>query len=125
MYVDFRDRNDVFSGLVARFPPSATLTYRGQAERVDVELVSGNTFDVLGVSPVLGRALTPDDDRTPGAHPVAVISYSYWQRRFAGSPAVAQSGRHHQQHAGDHRRRRAAGLCRHRRDADRPTSSCR
>jgi predicted permease len=88
MYVDFRDGNDVFTGLVARYGASATLTQRGQAERVDVELVSGNTFDVLGVSPVIGRALTPDDDRTPGAHPVAVLSYDYWQRRFAGSPAV-------------------------------------
>ena len=88
MYVDLRDRNDVFAGLVARFGASATLTARNQAERVDVELVSGNTFDVLGVSPVLGRALTQNDDRTPGAHPVAVISHSYWKRRFAGSPAV-------------------------------------
>ena len=88
MYVDLRDRNDVFDGLVARFGASATLTARGQAERVDVELVSGNTFDVLGVSPVIGRALTPDDDRTPGAHPVAMLSHSYWHRRFAGSPTV-------------------------------------
>jgi predicted permease len=88
MYVDLRDRNDVFSGLIARFPSSATLTMRSQAERVDVELISGNTFEVLGVMPIVGRALTPDDDRTPGAHPVAVLSYSYWQRRFAGSPAV-------------------------------------
>jgi predicted permease len=88
MYVDFRDRNTVFSGLVARFGASATLTSRGQAERVDVELVSGNTFEVLGVKPVFGRALTPDDDLTPGAHPVAMISHSYWQRRFARSPAA-------------------------------------
>lgn len=88
MYVDFRDRNTVFNGLVARFPASATLTQRGQPERVDVELISGNTFDVLGVSALIGRALTQDDDRTPGAHPMAVISYSYWQRRFAGSAAV-------------------------------------
>ncbi len=51
MYVDLRDRNDVFAGLVARFGASATLTQRNQAERVDVELVSGNTFEVLGVSP--------------------------------------------------------------------------
>jgi putative ABC transport system permease protein len=88
MYVDMRDRNTVFDGLIARFPTSVTLTYRGQAERVDVEAISGNTFELLGVSPVLGRAITPDDDRTPGAHPVAVISYSYWQRRFAGSPTA-------------------------------------
>jgi predicted permease len=88
MYVDLRDRNDVFSGLVARFSANATLTTRNQAERVDVELVSGNTFEVLGVSPVLGRALSQEDDRRPGGHPIAVLSYSYWQRRFAGTPAV-------------------------------------
>jgi predicted permease len=88
MYVDFRDRNTVFDGLVARFPASATLTQRGQAERVDVELISGNTFEVLGVKPLIGRALSEDDDRKPGAHPVTVISFSYWQRRFNGSPAA-------------------------------------
>jgi predicted permease len=88
MYADLRDRNDVFSGLVGRFGAAATLTARNQAERVDVELVSGNTFDVLGASAVVGRTLTPDDDRTPGAHPVAVISHSYWERRFGRSPAV-------------------------------------
>src|SRR5687767_14279952 len=88
MYVDFRDQNDVFTGLVGRFGAAATLTHRGQAERVDVELVSGNTFEVLGAAPVLGRAFTQDDDRTPGGHPVAILSYDYWQRRFAGSPAV-------------------------------------
>jgi predicted permease len=88
MYVDLRDGNDVFAGLVARFGTSATLTQRGQAERVDVEMISGNTFEVLGVTPILGRALTPADDRTPGGHPVAVLSYDYWQRRFAASPGA-------------------------------------
>jgi predicted permease len=88
MYADLRDRNDVFTGLVARFPASATMTMRNQAERVDVELVSGNTFELLGVTAILGRPLTPDDDRTPGAHPVAVLSHSYWQRRFAGASTV-------------------------------------
>jgi predicted permease len=88
MYVDFRDRNDVFSGVIARFPASATLTARNQAERVDVELISGNTFAVLGVTPILGRSIAAQDDVTPGAHPVAVLSYSYWQRRFAASPTV-------------------------------------
>jgi predicted permease len=88
MYADLRDRNDVFTGVVARFGASATLTVRNQAERVDVELISGNTFEVLGVSPIVGRPLVVTDDITPGAHPVAVLSYAYWQRRFAGSPAA-------------------------------------
>ena len=88
MYVDLHDRNEVFSGLVGRFGSPATLTFRNQAERVDVEIVSGNTFDVLGVSAAVGRALTPGDDRVPGAHPVIVISHGYWQRRFGGDPGV-------------------------------------
>lgn len=88
IYQDFRDRNQVFSGVVARAPARATFTYRSQSERVDAELVSGNTFEVLGVRPTLGRALTADDDRTPSAHPVAMLGYGFWQRRFAGDPSV-------------------------------------
>ena len=125
MYVDFRDRNDVFSGLVARFAASATLTQRGQAERVSVEMISGNTFDVLGISPVLGRALTPDDDRTPGAHPVVVLSHDYWHRRFAGSPAVLNQVGDDQQHADDDRRRRAARALPASPRRSRQTCSCR
>ena len=45
--------------------------------------MSGTYFDTLGVSPVLGRVLTDADDGTPGGHPVAVASYSWWQRRFS------------------------------------------
>jgi predicted permease len=88
MYRDFRDRNTVFDGVLARFPAALTLVTNGQAERVSGELVSGNYFDVLGVRAHLGRTLTPDDDRTPGGHPVAVLSHAYWIRRFAGDPAV-------------------------------------
>ena len=52
------------------------------------ELVSGNYFDVLGVRAQIGRTFTPDDDRTPGGHPVAVLSHAYWMRRFAGDPSI-------------------------------------
>jgi len=58
------------------------------AEIATGELVSGEYFSVLGVRPALGRVFTPDDNRILGGHPVAVISYGYWQRRFAGSPSV-------------------------------------
>jgi predicted permease len=88
MYQDLRDRNDVFTGLVARAPFAATITVQEQPERVSVEMISGNTFDVLGVRPILGRAFTPDDDRVPGGHPVAILGYDYWTRRFAASAAV-------------------------------------
>ncbi len=88
MYRDFRDRNEVFAGVLARVPLAMTAVWRGASERANGELVSGNYFDVLGIRPALGRLLTAADDQTPGAHPVAVISYGYWQRRFGGDPAI-------------------------------------
>ena len=91
MYQDFRDRNDVLSGTIARAGFDATLVEQGQAERVNVELVSGNFFEVLGVRPVLGRAIAPDDDRVRARHPVVVLSHRYWMRRFAGNPQVLNS----------------------------------
>lgn len=52
------------------------------------QFVSGNVFASLGLQPALGRLLTPSDDLTPGAHPVAVMSHDYWSRRFGRDPAV-------------------------------------
>lgn len=88
MYRDFRDRTEVFSGVLARFPLSTTVVWRGASERANGELVSGNYFDVLGVPPALGRVLNAADDRTPDGHPIAVLSHGYWQRRFGGDPGV-------------------------------------
>ena len=65
-----------------------TIAWEGRSERVNGDIVSGNYFDVLGVRPALGRVFNDADDRTPGAHPVAVLSYGFWQRRFGGDPAV-------------------------------------
>jgi predicted permease len=88
MYTDFRDRNEVFAGLLARFPVDMTVVWQGRSERIVGELVSGNYFEVLGVRSALGRMFNAADDRTPGAHPVAVLSYGYWLSRFGGDPAV-------------------------------------
>src|SRR5262249_36085885 len=88
MYRDFRDRSPVFSGVVARFPAQLTLMSNGQVERVNADLVTGNFFSVLGVRADVGRTFTQDDDRTPGGHPVAMLSHNYWMRRFAGDPSV-------------------------------------
>jgi predicted permease len=88
MYKEFRDRTEVFTGVLARFPLALTAMWRGASERANGDLVSGNYFDVLGVQPALGRLFTAADDRTPGGHPVAVLSYGYWQRRFGGDPLV-------------------------------------
>jgi predicted permease len=52
------------------------------------ELVSGNYFDVLGIRPFRGRLFTAEDDRTPGAHPVVVLSHAFWQRQFGGDSAI-------------------------------------
>jgi putative ABC transport system permease protein len=62
-----------------------------QEEEVRVRFVTGNAFSVLGVQPILGRLLTPSDDLTPGAHPVAVVSHAFWRRRFGGDASVIGS----------------------------------
>ena len=88
MYKDFRDRNEVFTGVLARVPLAMTAVWRGASERANGELVTGNFFEVLGVQPAVGRLFNAADDQTPGGHPIAVISYGYWQRRFGGDPAI-------------------------------------
>ena len=88
MYRDLRERNDVFSGVLARYSIPLNVSFQGQSERANGEIVSGNYFDVLGVTPALGRVFSSEDDRTPGAHPVVVLSHGYWTRRFAANPSV-------------------------------------
>src|SRR5262245_7829612 len=87
-YRDLRDRNTVLDGLIAYRMAPISLSHDGTSDRAWGYLATGNYFDVLGVKPALGRLLTPDDDRVPGAHPVTVISYNCWQKRFAGAPDV-------------------------------------
>ncbi|MGC9971755.1 MAG: ADOP family duplicated permease [Bryobacteraceae bacterium] len=88
MYRDLRDRNTVFSGVLARSGLPANLTFRQRTERVSLELVSWNYFELLGVEPAVGRLFSPGDDGKPDALRVAVLSHEYWARRFAGDPAV-------------------------------------
>jgi putative ABC transport system permease protein len=90
-YEHLRNSNPVFTNLFA----SSTVVSSGVnlfdgavTDRVRCELVSGNYFDVLGVGAAAGRTLGLDDDRTPGSHPVVVLSYAFWQRRFAGAPDI-------------------------------------
>ncbi len=88
MYQDFRDHNTVFSGMFCFNETDMSLNYGGRTERVSGELVSGNYFPVLGVQAAIGRLFTADDDQFQGAHPVAVLSYGYWQNRFAANPGI-------------------------------------
>jgi len=82
-YEYFRDHNEVFSGLLAQGgTTSLNLNTGVEPELVVGELVTANFFSVLGVPPAMGRAFLPEEDRQPGAHPVAVLSYGLWQRRF-------------------------------------------
>jgi len=87
-YRDLRDRNDVLAGLIGyRFAPLA-VSHDGVSAKAWGYVVSGNYFDVLGVKASAGRTLSPDDDRLPGAHPVAVISHRYWQKSYGADPGV-------------------------------------
>jgi predicted permease len=86
-YADVRDRSRTLAGVAGTFPVAMTVGRGDTAERVWGELVSGNLFRVLGVSPLLGRLISEEDDRGRGAS-VAVISYALWQRKYHGDRGV-------------------------------------
>lgn len=89
---DIRDSNNVFSGLtIAGFAPLALSGTEGEPEQVFGQIVTGNYFEVLGAPMAAGRAFTPDEDKQLGAHPVVVLSYPLWQRRFGGSREIIGS----------------------------------
>ena len=82
-YEDYRDQNNVFTGLgVVTFP--IPLNWGGQAEpqQLNASLVSSNFFEVLGVKPYRGRTFIADGDKKLGGNPEVVLSYSLWARRF-------------------------------------------
>ena len=91
-YRQVQQRSDVFSGVAGLL--SITWNVHGfvnsssDIEKLEVQLVSGSYFPVLGVNAGLGRVLTEADDQTQGGHPVAVVSYAWWQQRLGGDPAV-------------------------------------
>jgi predicted permease len=88
-YQQFRDHNDVLSGILAYYPLRMTVSVDGRLETaVSGQLVTGNYYAALGINAALGRTIIPDDDRAPGESPVCVISHNYWQQRFARDPAV-------------------------------------
>ena len=86
LYKDLRDRAQAFDGVIARSGAPVSVSDGGATERAHAELVSGNTFEVLGVEPALGRAIAPSDDLAPDASPVVMLAHGYWTRRFGASP---------------------------------------
>ncbi len=87
-----QQRTDVFSGVAGLMSLTWTthgfVNSAGDFQKIDVQLVSGSYFPVLGVNAALGRVLTDTDDQTPGGHPVAVVSYPFWQQRMGGDPSA-------------------------------------
>ena len=88
MYKALRDSSKDAVNLFARYGTSINVMINGQSERVNGELVTGNYFEALGVTPALGRVFSPEDDVTPGKHTVAVLGHGFWVRRYGASPAV-------------------------------------
>src|SRR6266478_7135209 len=88
MFQQFHSTQGAFS-TVAALCGNVGLNLRGNgpATFVQGEMVSGDFFETLGVGPSLGRTLNPSDD-TPGAPPVAILSYRFWQSTFGADPAV-------------------------------------
>jgi putative ABC transport system permease protein len=88
-YEDYRDQNNVFTGLAAvTFP--LPLNWGGQAEpqQLQASMVSPNFFDVLGVKAYRGRFFYPDEGKKVGADPLAILSYALWARRFGSDPGI-------------------------------------
>lgn len=88
MYKDYRERNEVFDGILCRRGVVVNLGFGDATERAEAELVSGNYFEVLGVTPAMGRVFSMDDERAPGADAVVVLNYDYWRQRFAADEGI-------------------------------------
>jgi predicted permease len=94
-YREMRRRNEVFSDLGATMSLSwsvhgtvNTNGANGEMTRIDVQPVSGSYFSTLGVNAGLGRVITDADDQVAGAHPVAVVSHTWWKNQLGGDPAA-------------------------------------
>jgi predicted permease len=87
-YLELRENLSALQGLAAYMRRGTMLKQNGEAELLPVNIVSANYFEVLGVSPMLGRALNPSLDASLNAPPAIVISNSLWRRRFGGDPAI-------------------------------------
>jgi predicted permease len=89
LYQDLQQRAEPLSEVICRRLVPAAVSIGNHTERVQAEMVSGNYFTMLGVRPALGRVFTSEeDDRVYQGHPVVVLSYDYWVRRFARDPNV-------------------------------------
>ena len=86
-FLEIADRNTIFEGTIASTISDVLWTGEGDPQRLRGNYGPFHTFDVMGVRPLIGRTPEPADAR-PGAEPVAVLGYRFWQRQFAGDPGV-------------------------------------
>lgn len=95
-YNQLRKAGAGFEDLICSYPApfslSAATADGSTPERVQGALVSGNYFQMLGVKAYAGRVITPADDLVRGGHPVAVVSFEFWKRRFGGDPGIEGKG---------------------------------
>ena len=88
MYLNLRDRNEVFAGLAAKDTAAVSLTFHGNTERAQADVVTGNYFQTLGVNVAIGRTFETADSASPGGSPVVLLSYTYWKTHFGGDTSV-------------------------------------
>src|SRR5579872_2690539 len=88
---ELQKQTRLFEGVLCRAEIQVNLTAGGDPRPVAAEIVSGSYFTVLGVGPALGRIIEPDDDAAPGAGPVVVLSYDFWQAQFGGAANIVGS----------------------------------
>ncbi len=87
-FESLRDIQDLFESVVAFQPDRATLTDVGDPVRLEGESVGAGYYDLLGVRAAIGRTFLPEEDATPGTHPVAILGNDLWRRRFGADPSV-------------------------------------
>jgi hypothetical protein len=86
-FLDYQEQSHVFEDVAGASGETMTWTSNEGAEPITVVHVTANTFQFLGVPPLLGRSIVPDDAR-PDAPRVAVLSHVAWRTRFGGDPGV-------------------------------------
>ena len=85
---ELQEQSQYFDGVFCRAPTGVNFSSGQQHEPVRAEIVSGSYFSTIGILPAVGRLIERSDDLQPGAHPVVVLSYSFWRNRLGGSPDV-------------------------------------
>src|SRR6187431_1371264 len=89
IYQEYQKRAEPLAEVMCRRLISTSVSVDNQTERLEAEMVSGNFFSMLGVRPAIGRVFnSQEDDQVYNGHPVVVLAYDYWVRRFASDPAI-------------------------------------